>query len=212
VKTVEQQAAVLLHRGRERLVRQRTGLVNALRAHLAEFGIIAPQGLRNVGRLIAIVRDEGDACLPDLARQVLRPGQPAAGEDPWHRADHRYGDRRDGYRAKRLPQRARVCGLAWSGAAAEFDRGQDYPNPSSPANPSSVLGSQSAGSGSDSTGPTSPYPAGGNAMGSTSTSGSPTPGHQTECGSAITATGTPQIMTGPTGATRQTSSGTGSNC
>jgi transposase len=71
VKTAEQQAAVLLHRGRERLVRQRTGLVNALRAHLAEFGIIAPQGLRNVGRLIALVRDEGEARLPDLARQVL---------------------------------------------------------------------------------------------------------------------------------------------
>ena len=59
VKTAEQQAAVLLHRGRERLVRQRTMLVNALRGHLAEFGVIAPQGLRNVGRLIAIVRDEG---------------------------------------------------------------------------------------------------------------------------------------------------------
>src|SRR5262245_54415006 len=71
VKTADQQAAVLLHRGRERLVRQRTGLVNALRGHLAEFGVIAPQGLRNVGKLIAIVRDEGDARLPDLARQVL---------------------------------------------------------------------------------------------------------------------------------------------
>jgi transposase len=46
--------------------------VNALRAHLAEFGIIAPQGLRNVGKLIAIVRDERDARLPDLARQVLQ--------------------------------------------------------------------------------------------------------------------------------------------
>src|SRR6516162_4747742 len=55
-----------------RLVRQRTGLVNALRGHLAEFGVIAPQGLRNVGKLIAIVRDEGDARLPDLARQVLQ--------------------------------------------------------------------------------------------------------------------------------------------
>ena len=55
VKTAEQQAALLLHRGRERLVRQRTMLVNALRAHLAEFGVIAPQGLRNVGQLIAIV-------------------------------------------------------------------------------------------------------------------------------------------------------------
>src|SRR5262249_5470197 len=72
VKTADQQAAVLLHRGRERLVRQRTGLVNALRGHLAESGVIAPQGLRNVGKLIAIVRDEGDARLPDLARQVLQ--------------------------------------------------------------------------------------------------------------------------------------------
>src|SRR5262245_42706910 len=43
VKTADQQAAVLLHRGRERLVRQRTMLVNALRAHLAEFGIVAAQ-------------------------------------------------------------------------------------------------------------------------------------------------------------------------
>src|ERR1041384_4255448 len=57
-KTAEQQAALLLHRGRERLVRQRTGLANALRAHLAEYGIIGPQGLRNVSQLIAIVRDE----------------------------------------------------------------------------------------------------------------------------------------------------------
>src|ERR671935_2136692 len=72
VKTADQQAAVLLHRGRERLVRQRTGLVNALRGHLAEFGVIAPHGLRNVGKLIAIVRDQADARLPDLARQVLQ--------------------------------------------------------------------------------------------------------------------------------------------
>ena len=71
-KTAEQQAAVLLHRGRERLVRQRTMLVNALRAHLAEFGVIAPQGLRNVGKLIVIIRDEEDARLPSLARQVLQ--------------------------------------------------------------------------------------------------------------------------------------------
>src|SRR5213076_271118 len=60
IKTAEQQAAVLLHRGRERLVRQRTTLVNALRAHLAEFGVVAPAGLRNVSQLIAIVRDASD--------------------------------------------------------------------------------------------------------------------------------------------------------
>ena len=71
-KTAEQQAALLLHRGRERLVRQRTALVNALRAHLAEFGVIAPQGLRNVGKLIGIVRNGEDARLPDAARQVLQ--------------------------------------------------------------------------------------------------------------------------------------------
>src|SRR3954469_19486569 len=70
-KTSDQQAAVLLHRVRERLVRQRTALVNALRAHLAEFGVIAPVGLRNVAGLIAIVRDDSDRRLPDLARQVL---------------------------------------------------------------------------------------------------------------------------------------------
>src|SRR5215467_4941296 len=72
VKTAEQQATALLHRGRERLVRQRTMLVNALRAHLAEFGIVAARGLRNVGQLIAIVRADGDTRLPDVARQVLQ--------------------------------------------------------------------------------------------------------------------------------------------
>jgi transposase len=72
IKTAEQQAALLLHRGRERLARQRTSLVNALRAHLAEFGVIAPPRLRHVARLVAIVRDESDTRLPDLARRVLQ--------------------------------------------------------------------------------------------------------------------------------------------
>src|SRR5207248_7907143 len=71
IKTAEQQAALLVHRGRERLVRQRTALANALRAHLAEFGVIAPQGLRNVAGLIAIIRDPSDARLPAAARRVL---------------------------------------------------------------------------------------------------------------------------------------------
>ena len=72
IKTAEQQATQLLHRGREQLVRQRTMLVNALRAHVAEFGIVAAQGLRNVAQLVAIVRDDGDLRLPDVARQVLQ--------------------------------------------------------------------------------------------------------------------------------------------
>ena len=84
VKTAEQQAAVLLHRGRERLVRQRTGLVNALRAHLAEFGIIAPQGLRNVGRLIAIVRDEATrGCRQNPSQTAIAVQMRSHRHRPW---------------------------------------------------------------------------------------------------------------------------------
>ena len=72
VKTVEQQSALLMHRGRELLVRQRTMLVNALRGHLAEFGLVAAQGLHKVSELIAIVRDDNDERVPDIAHQVLR--------------------------------------------------------------------------------------------------------------------------------------------
>jgi transposase len=66
----EQQSALLMHRVRELLVRQRTMLANALRGHMAEF--VAAQGLHNVARLIAIVRDDKDERVPDMARQVLR--------------------------------------------------------------------------------------------------------------------------------------------
>jgi transposase len=72
IKTIEQQSALLMHRGRELLVRQRTMLVNALRGHLAEFGLIAAQGLHKVSELIAIVRDDKDERVPDIAHQVLR--------------------------------------------------------------------------------------------------------------------------------------------
>ena len=61
------------HRARDLLIRQRsTMLANALRGHLAEFGLIAAQGLHNVTRLITIVMDEMDGRVPDIARQVLK--------------------------------------------------------------------------------------------------------------------------------------------
>jgi transposase len=44
VKDVARQSALMLHRARNLLVRRRTMLINALRAHLAEFGVVAPQG------------------------------------------------------------------------------------------------------------------------------------------------------------------------
>ncbi len=71
VKSAEQQTVLLLHRARHLLVRQRTMLVNALRAHMAEFGIIAPQGLRNVEDLVGELAHEQDR-LPELARAILR--------------------------------------------------------------------------------------------------------------------------------------------
>ena len=55
IKDADQQAVLMLHRVRSLLIRQRTVLVNALRAHMAEFGIIAPQGLRHVANLTKII-------------------------------------------------------------------------------------------------------------------------------------------------------------
>jgi len=71
VKTADQQATLMLHRARELLVRQRTMLVNALRGHLAEFGVIAAKGLHNVEGLIAIVKQGEDGRVPDAALRVL---------------------------------------------------------------------------------------------------------------------------------------------
>lgn len=72
VKTAEQQAVLMLHRTRDLLVRQRTALVNALRGHLAEFGIVAPQGMGRVADLLAVLLGEDETTLPRLARLALR--------------------------------------------------------------------------------------------------------------------------------------------
>src|ERR1700726_1925013 len=68
IKSVEQQARLMLHRARDLLMRQRTQLINALRAHMAELGIVAAQGNNGVAELLAIVADERDARLPIDAR------------------------------------------------------------------------------------------------------------------------------------------------
>jgi transposase len=72
VKAEEQQAVLMLHRARELLVRQRTMLVNAIRAHMAEFGIVAPQGIQRVKALFAVIADEDDDRLPAQARACLQ--------------------------------------------------------------------------------------------------------------------------------------------
>src|SRR5450631_2990354 len=64
VKAAEQQGRLMQHRTRDVLIRQRTQIINALRAHLAELGIVAAQGNAGVNGLLAIVADEQDTRLP----------------------------------------------------------------------------------------------------------------------------------------------------
>ena len=77
IKSVEQQGQLMLHRARDLLMRQRTQLINALRAHMAELGIVAAQGREGVKELLKIIASEEDACMPVDARAslvVLAPG------------------------------------------------------------------------------------------------------------------------------------------
>jgi transposase len=68
-KTPEQQGGLVLHRVRHLFMRQQTSVINAIRAHLAEFGIIAPVGRRGVEELLrVVVGDANDGRLPELAR------------------------------------------------------------------------------------------------------------------------------------------------
>ena len=69
IKSEDQQAALMLHRARDLLVRQRTQLINAIRGHLAEFGIIEAQGPWNVPRLLAGMEE---ADLPDPVPGLVR--------------------------------------------------------------------------------------------------------------------------------------------
>ena len=68
VKSAEQQGQLMQHRTRDLLMRQRTQVINALRAHLAELGIVAAQGREGIKELLAIVADDQDARLPIDAR------------------------------------------------------------------------------------------------------------------------------------------------
>ena len=70
-KTPEQQSCLMLHRTRHLFIRQQTAVINAIRAHLAEFGIVAPVGRNGVEQLLNIVADLRDERLPDVARRCV---------------------------------------------------------------------------------------------------------------------------------------------
>jgi hypothetical protein len=69
-KSAEQQGRLMQHRARDLLLRQRTQVINALRAHLAELGIVAAQGREGLKQLLTVIADEKDARLP--ARLILQ--------------------------------------------------------------------------------------------------------------------------------------------
>lgn len=72
VKTKEQQAALMLHRARQLLVRQRTMLSNAIRGHLSELGIVSAKGRNGTDELLEIIGQETDNRIPVAARSVLK--------------------------------------------------------------------------------------------------------------------------------------------
>jgi transposase len=61
----------MLHCTRHLFIRQQTSVINAFRAHLAEFGIVAPVGRNGVEELLDVVADTNDKRLPELARACL---------------------------------------------------------------------------------------------------------------------------------------------
>ena len=71
VKTAAQQSEAMVLKIRNAIVRQRNQTINALRAHLSEFGIVAGVGIARVADLIAVVRDTDDTRLAGEARAVL---------------------------------------------------------------------------------------------------------------------------------------------
>ena len=73
IKTCEQQATLVLHRVRLMLIRQRTQLSNAIRGHMAEYGLVAPVGRNGLQRLITILANLDDARVPAVARASLAP-------------------------------------------------------------------------------------------------------------------------------------------
>jgi transposase len=70
-KTPEQQSCLMLHRTRHLFIRQQTAVINAIRAHLAEFGIVAPVGRNGVEQLLDVVGNAGDNRLPEIARACV---------------------------------------------------------------------------------------------------------------------------------------------
>jgi len=70
-KTPDQQACLMLHRTRQLFIRQQTAVINSIRAHLGELGIVAPVGRNGLEKLLDVVADSDDGRVPEIARECL---------------------------------------------------------------------------------------------------------------------------------------------
>ncbi|WP_349370002.1 IS110 family transposase [Salinarimonas sp.] len=133
VKTQEQQASAMLFRSRDLFVRQRTQLINALRGHLAEYGLVAPRGVAQVDRLAKALEEGAD--LPEdvvvLARMLLEQiavldARVAELDERMRAASRASGTAR---RLQTMPGIGPVTALAvetFAPAMASFRRGRDF--------------------------------------------------------------------------------------
>jgi transposase len=121
VKSEEPQAAGLLFRTRDLVVRQRTQLINAIRGHLTEYGCVAPRGTAHMTMLADLIDDEEMALsLPEAARSMFK-----LMVDLLVELNKRVAvlDREIAQRAKE-DEAVRLCGLARSCASPALDRWQ----------------------------------------------------------------------------------------
>jgi len=148
-KTAEQQAAQMLAGTRDRLIRRRTQLTNAIRGYAAEFGLIAARGIDKIEPLLA--RLQAEPTLPALARELfawhegIRPvasaaggdrrqadglapaerTEPASSEDPRHRADRRHPVGHESRPTQSLPIRPAFRGVDRADTKGSLDGRQD---------------------------------------------------------------------------------------
>jgi transposase len=157
IKTADQQAVLLLHRTRDLLIRQRSSLLSAIRAHFAEFGVVVGQRMRNIDQVLGLLVKAGTT-LPALAPRMLavlayrlpaarrlgpsggraggaaglassERGEPTAGHHPRGGTDHRERHCGDGRRCSSVQLRPAVRGLAGARAATAIEWRQRAPRP-----------------------------------------------------------------------------------
>lgn len=114
VKTRDEQSAGMVLKARDLLIRQRTQTINALRAHLAELGIVRATGLVVIMSLAAIVRDNNEK-----RRERSTPDDHSR-----RRSDYRRDGSSSCTRSHRFPNRARFCCLDWFNPTYAFPRRQ----------------------------------------------------------------------------------------